>query len=101
MTWLLMVWRVLRPLLGRSLRSWGEFASRDPTAAAALLDDAATILHGRAGAYRRQQGWRARRDRSLAASLTQHAQDLRMRARDETCPRDAYRDPGKDWGMYA
>lgn len=73
---------MLRDLIGRPLREWSEWASKNPMAAAEQLEAASTVLRYRASAYRRQNGWRARRDRALAAALKEHASNLRNSALD-------------------
>lgn len=75
--WLTAGWRIVSGLLGRSLRSWGEHARQDPQAAAHELELVAGLLEARARAFRRQDGWRARRNREWAVSLRAQAQALR------------------------
>lgn len=71
-------------MIGRSFRDWSEWAQREPHAAADQLDGIATVFKHRAKAYRRQTGWRARRDRGFEAALREHADALR-----ENAPRPA------------
>lgn len=70
---------VLR-FLRLSFREWSDRAAANPRAAAEELDAIAVVLEGRARGYRRQDGWRARRDRGIAAALREHAAALRDRA---------------------
>lgn len=76
-------WRLVSSLLGRSFRDWSEWAVRDPIAAAHELDLISALLEGRARAYRKQDGWRARRDREVAGSIRAHARRLRASATPE------------------
>lgn len=76
--WLTAGWRLVSRLLGRSLRSWGEHARENPGAAAHELELVAGLLEARANAFRRQDGWRARRNREWAKSLRAQAQALRL-----------------------
>ena len=69
--------RMIADLIGRPFREWAEWAERNPGAAAQQLEAAAVVLSYRAGAYKRQQGWRARRDRALAHAFKEHASKLR------------------------
>jgi transcriptional regulator with XRE-family HTH domain len=70
-------------LLGRSFRSWSEWAADNPRAAARQLELIAGVLQARADAFKRQTGWRARRDRELAEKLRQQAHALHMSASDK------------------
>lgn len=70
-------WGIVSKLLGRGFHEWNEWAVEHPVAAALELDTIATVLEGRADAYRRRDGWRARRDRSIAKSLRLQARRLR------------------------
>ena len=67
-------------LIGRSFRGWSEWAQKNPRAAADQLELVSKVLEHRARAYKRPNGWRARRDRAAAAALVDHANELRARS---------------------
>lgn len=70
-------WGIVSKMLGRSFNDWAEWAALNPVAAALELDTIATVLEGRATAYRRRDGWRARRDRGIASPLRLQARRFR------------------------
>jgi len=70
-------------MLGRSFNEWSEWAALHPVAAALELDTISAVLEGRATAYRRRDGWRARRDKGIAASLRLQARRLRSALTDD------------------
>lgn len=72
-------WRIVSRLLGRSFRAWSEWAHDHPGDAADQLDLIARVLRRRSEAFRRQGGWRARRDRKISEALHEHARALRSR----------------------
>lgn len=69
--------RLVSELLGRPFREWSEWAENNPAAAARQLELIAGVLSERSRAYKRQDGWRARRDKHLARALSLHAFELR------------------------
>lgn len=76
----------LRKLLGRSFRSWSTWAEKNPGAAALQLDAIATVLEHRASSRRRPSGWLAKRERTMAGALREHADALRdEKARPAAC----------------
>lgn len=79
-------WAFVSRMLGRSLREWGRHARDEPLAAARELELVAGVLEARANAFRRQHGWRARRNREWAANLRAQARALRdNKLRDRAC----------------
>lgn len=70
-------WKIVAGFLGRSFEEWAEWASREPVAAALELETIAALLEGRSRAYREPNGWRGRRDRSIAEALRVQARQLR------------------------
>lgn len=70
-------WGIVSKMLGRGFHEWSSWAVEHPVAAALELDTIATVLEGRATAYRRRDGWRARRDLAIASSLRLQARQLR------------------------
>lgn len=64
-------------MLGRSFKAWAEWAEDHPEGAARQLETIARVFKYRSEAYRRQNGWRARRDRKFAEALFAQAKALR------------------------
>lgn len=73
-------WSVAQKLIGRPFRDWARWAEAEPAQAAQQLELVSRVLRHRADAYKRQKGWRARRDRKVAAALLEQAQELRASA---------------------
>ena len=69
--------QLVRDTINQSAEDWARLVEEHPLGAASLLDLAAARLEARAIAFRRQSGWRARRNRAAATKLRVEAERLR------------------------